>query len=326
MSWPDVARWILWVLAFVGLPSLIVLTGHTRRFSREHFFFRFQSKEAVDIVLTTSERTPGGVGITYIRPTTSVGNLKGSTEIARAIGNLSRKRSIRVHLSQEIDSRLSGDLVLLGGPNKNEITAICLEYVYQLYPKANLAYIDSKDRGCFLGLGEFAQQYELKLQAARDIPRNDFALVAMWVNPLSPHKRRLIVCAGFTAYGTAAAAQYLVTDFMNERYAKLQRRHGLARLWHPRRWGCFLLALEIRLANDQVVEVRERAFVPLPDPGAPPLALPEIEIDGQIGSVPQGTVGHLPAPALRSYWRLPVAAWAARMISRALSLRAATRR
>ena len=110
-------------------------------------------------------------------------------------------------------------------------------------------------------------------------------MVVMWVNPLSTRKRRLVLCAGFTTYATAAAARYLVTDFMSDRYATLRRQHGLPRLWHPRKWGCFVLALEIRLANDQVIEVKERAFVPLPDPGAPPLEVPDVTVDGQIGDV-----------------------------------------
>jgi hypothetical protein len=286
MSWSETAKWVVAFLAVVSVSELIALLRYSQRLSREHLFFRLQAKEEIDIVLTTSERTAGGGGIEYVRPTTSVGNLKGSTEIARAIGDLPGKRSVRVHLSEEIDESLSGDLVLLGGPNKNRISAICLEYIYQFYPQAKLLYIDSKEQGSYLGLEDFIQHYEIEKQEESQIPKKDFALIGMWINPLSPRKRRLIICAGFTGYGTAAAARYLVDNVMNDRYSKLRRRHHLPFLWHPRRWCCFLLALEITLANAQVIEMKERAFVPLADPGVPPLELLSVEVDGQIGSVP----------------------------------------
>lgn len=286
MSWSQTAKWVVAFLAVVSISELIALLRYSQRLSKEYLFLRLQSKEDIDIVLTTSERTAGGGGIEYVRPTTSVGNLRGSTEIARAIGDLPGKRCVRVHLSEDIDESLSGDLVLLGGPNKNRITAICLEYVHQFYPEAKLVYIDSKEHGCHLGLQDFMQPYKIEMQEGSHIPKKDFALIGMWINPLSRRKRRLIICAGFTGYGTAAAARYLVNDVMNDRYKKLRRAHRLPWLWHPRRWGCFLLALEITLANAQVIEMKERAFVPLADPGVPPLDLSTVEVDGEIGSIP----------------------------------------
>lgn len=275
----NVLTTILAILAVVGLSEMIAFVRYSRRFSREHLYLRFQSKEPIDIVLTTSERTEGGVGVTYRRPTTAVGNLKGAAEVSRAIGDLAGRRSITVHLSEDVDSPLCGDLVLLGGPNKNQITALCLEHLLERHPETNLVYIDHREQGCRVGLGDFETVYELSLQDGKDIPSTDYAIVALWVNPLSTRKRRLLVCAGFTAYATAAAAHYAVGDFMRDRYPKLRGKHGI------RSWPCFLLALEFRLANDQVVEIVERQFVELPDPGIPPFAPPTAVVDGQIGAI-----------------------------------------
>src|SRR5215218_757733 len=104
---------IITALGIIGLSGIVSAVSSSRRLSRHHRFFRFRRSEPVDIVLTTSARTEGGYGISYLRSVTAVGNLKGSTEIAQAIGYGSPRRPILVSVSAELESRLGGDLVVI---------------------------------------------------------------------------------------------------------------------------------------------------------------------------------------------------------------------
>jgi len=64
----------------------------------------------------------------------------------------------------------------------------------------------------------------------------------------------------------------VVSDIIDTRYRQLRKRAkgALPSLYAPRKWPCFAMIIETSLINDQVVNIRERAFVALPDPGCPP--------------------------------------------------------
>jgi hypothetical protein len=267
---PSTEQLILAILGIVGLSGILAAVRTSRRLSRHHRFFRFRGTEQVDMILTTSARVPGGFGITYLRAVTAVGNLKGATEIARAVGYGARRRPILVSASAELESPLDGDLVLIGLPGKNAVSHIVVSALAMRYPEVNLRIEESEEDGCRMTLGEFSEEYSVCTQAESHLPTRDLALIVLWVNPLAVRKRRLIWCAGFTAYGTAAAASYLVDDIVNDRLKRLRREHrALPSLW-SRRWPCFVMVIEARLVNDQVVHVQERAFAVLEDPGCPP--------------------------------------------------------
>jgi hypothetical protein len=269
----------LWVLGFVGLSGTVSAVHSSRRLSQHHRFFRFQRKEPADFVLTTSAHTKGGYGIKYVRSVTAVGNLKGSAEIAASIGYGSPRRRINLSVSAELESSLSGDLVIIGLPGKNEASRLVIEYLNALYPDVRLAITEAAEGPCGLALGEFRElDYKVERQGRKSIyPKRDLALIVLWVNPLTVKKRRLVLCAGFTAYGTAAAANYLVDELVNDRIKRLRDDYPkLPKLWR-RKWLCFAMLIEVKLINDQVVDVIERAFAPLEDPGSPPFQLAKPE-------------------------------------------------
>ena len=239
--------------------------------SRHHRFFRFQFSEPADIVLTTSDRAQGGFGgVTYTRSVTAVGNLSGATAIARSIGYTSPRRPTRVYVSAELETSLSGDVVVIGLPGKNEVSGAVVTHLTARYPNLGLT-IDESTEGCSMSLAGFADEYSVVPQTAQpDFPERDLALIVLWVNPIAVRKRRLVLCAGFTAYGTAAAARYLVDDILPHRLNRLRAEHTtMPSLW-SHKWTCFAMLIETRLVNDQVIEVRELAFAPLDDPGCPP--------------------------------------------------------
>jgi hypothetical protein len=261
------------VIGVIGISGLTAAFRFSRSWGRQFRFLRLHRTDPLDIVLPTSERKVGGLGIRYVRSVTAVGNMRGATEVAQTVGRISRVRRISVSVSEELESSLSGDLVVLGLPGKNASSRLAIGRLCAKHPEIGLAIRESADQGCNVSLGGHSEDYEVKLQTGSNkIPDRDVALIIAWVNPFSLRKRRLLLCAGFTAYGTAAAAKYLVHDLLPHRYATLRASsHGiLPSLLAPRTWPCFAMLIEARLINDQVVSIDELAFAALPDPGKPP--------------------------------------------------------
>jgi hypothetical protein len=265
---------VLGVLGLVGFSGFLGMVRFLREFGRLSRALRLQSSESLDIVLPTSERTEGGLGIRYFRSTTTVGNLKAATKLSQTIGQVSRKRPIIVSVSEELESPLSGDLVVIGLPGKNTASRIVVDHLHRQAPELGLRIEESDETGCVITVGTTTERFELQLQPGSQVPARDLALIVLWVNPMTTVKRRLILCAGFTGYGTAAAARYLVNDVIPRRYERLREVHPeLPNLW-SRTWPCFAMLIEMIIVNDQSVEIREKAFVPLADPGRPPFGAP----------------------------------------------------
>lgn len=193
------------------------------------------------------------------------------------VGHISRRRPLGISVSEELDSTLSGDLVLIGLPGKNVASRKALAHLKSRHPEIRLTISESdKPRGGVqIGLGDFCEDFRLTFQAAnKKIPDRDLAVIVLWVNPLARQKRRLLLCAGITAYSTAGAAGYLVNDIVDYRYKQLRKanRRALPSLLSPGTWACFAMVIEVLLINDQITQIRECAFAPIPDPGRPPWA------------------------------------------------------
>jgi hypothetical protein len=211
--------------------------------------------------------------VKYIRPTTAVGNMRGAVEVAQMVGNVSRRRSLSVAVSEDIESDLSGDLVLIGLPGKNTASRTVLALLKDRHPDIGFTISESDESGVHIGLGGFYEDFGLAFQDATDIPERDLAVIVLWINPFARgKKRRLLLCAGITAYGTAAAAAYVVNDLVDYRYRQLRkaRPRELPSLLSFRRWACFAMIVEVLLQNNQAVNLIERGFVALSDPGSPP--------------------------------------------------------
>jgi len=256
---------ILTALGAVGVSGLWTAGRFLRRWGRHHRFYRFQRAEHADFVLTTSlTRERGGHLIAYLRSTTSVGNMKASTELAQAIGYGTPRRRLNVSASTELDSRLSGDLIVIGLPGKNPVSRSVVEHVQRRHPELHLDIQESQD-GLGMSLGTFARAYDSATQPENKLPASDLAIIIFWVNPFTVRKRRLILCGGFTTYGTEAAARYLVEDVRDERLPHLRGANpALASLW-GQRWICFAMIVEVTIIGDQAVEVNEVAFRALDD-------------------------------------------------------------
>lgn len=263
---------VLVVVGFVGLADIVAAAKFGRRVvSRRHGFLRLHWKDSLDVVVTASMHQDGGVpGQEYKRAVTAVGNLEAAITVAQAVAQSSRRRRMRVAASQELQSRLDGDLLVLGLPAKNPVSERILSHLVRCHPELGLGVTQTPARS-EIRLGGSVHGYELVFQHNTRIPTHDLAIIVVWVNPLPTRKRRLILCAGFTSQGTAAAAAYLVNELM-KRYKRARREYrGLPSLYFSRKWPCFVSVIESHFEHDQPVEFKVMGFELLTDPGCPPI-------------------------------------------------------
>ncbi|WP_439382321.1 hypothetical protein [Amycolatopsis lexingtonensis] len=113
----------------------------------------------------------------------------------------------RIVESRELNPRdLRSDLVLIGGPDGNSVTATmmgnlgeAISYEFKWDPEVGPAVHDRQS-----GTAAATPRYD----AAGD-PVSDFGLIIRAVNPLAPETAEIVILAGCWGYGTAAAAEKL---------------------------------------------------------------------------------------------------------------------
>src|SRR4051794_30092923 len=114
---------VAFVLTAVGAFGFAGIMGGLRRGSplgRRPTVLRFRYNKAVDVVLTTTA-TVADKTRQYTRYVTSAGNLQAATVFSETIGSLRLRHTTRIQLSEKLVSDLGGDLVVIGGPDRNEI-------------------------------------------------------------------------------------------------------------------------------------------------------------------------------------------------------------
>lgn len=259
----------------VGCVSLTGLTGigvwrATLRFSRRNLFLRFRVNEPLDVVLSTSRVERATQPVSYRRALTSMGHLEGVTAISAAVGAIKRRDQIVVHASGHVAHDLERDLVLIGGPVKNEVSRLFLERLNLAYPDLRLVWGRDADGTVRAGIGERAYD----VGDAIGPLGMDYGLIVVWINPFAIQRRRAILCAGITSHGTAAAASYLLGPVIEQRWQRLRRVGDEAR---PRlgAWPAFVLVVKTVVGSDgRFGAVEELTFAPLDAPRDLPLVQP----------------------------------------------------
>ena len=126
--------------------------------------------------------------------------------------------------------------------------------------------------------------YPWETEAHEKEPTYDYGVIVLWVNPFAAEKRRAVLCAGFTAPGTAATVSLLLGDIARVLYSQARpsvlsyvrgRLKGQAQL-PPRpflfSWPHFIAAFKISLEGEPQI-VGSPAVVPLPRPRFPLVAV-----------------------------------------------------
>lgn len=196
---------IFLALAFVGvLPSAYVALLWFSTFLPARQLLAFQSNGTVDVVVTTSAVEKSSVGSPILRATTGIGQIQGLAHVGKAVGRYLRTIELRVAVSNSVNFELENDLVVLGGPAKNNIAKRLLDHFGRNYPDLPIAF---DDIGGSVRVGDFEQKVEIGPEPMDNIS-NDLAIVMLWKNPFAASLKRGIFCAGITSYGTAGASNW----------------------------------------------------------------------------------------------------------------------
>jgi hypothetical protein len=223
----DTASTVLGVIGAVGAAPVVFSGVRTaRRRSLAHGILLLSRTKELDVVVTTSEISRSMVGADPaqrpVRPLTASGELQGISAIANRLGRSYPSKTLTVHQSALLKQALTGDVVLLGGPVHNNCAKEFLNAVVKAHPTAGLVF-DAHIRRIGLG-GVVLDDIALELQD--DVPVEDYALIILTNSPFTRTGRRGILCAGFTTYGTGAAAEYVFTRLLEPHSRRNARREA----------------------------------------------------------------------------------------------------
>lgn len=234
------------VVSIVGIVPIATAAsiGVSRR-RRGRSVVAFDRRCPVDVVLTLSSETVTRTSKPIVRPLTGIGHVVGATEVSRCLARFYIKKTMRVHLSGHITSRLDGDEVILGGPSKNEEAARFLRRIEAYCSVKEFFYSDQSP--CSLRIvandGRSFERYEYETGISSGFPKQDLCLiVAATTTNETGRRRRLILCSGYTSYGTGAAAEYFFGEVAEMRGRQIKRLLGPAS--HFNGWGILVAEAE----------------------------------------------------------------------------------
>ncbi|MFJ1765164.1 hypothetical protein ACIOD2_32900 [Amycolatopsis sp. NPDC088138] len=196
------------VILLAGVVGGVVVWGATKMSRRlrllpSHRFWKTMGNRVPFIVLGAPDWAPavsweksGMVGM---------GDIQALVEIESQLRRLGFSGTI-VESKELTPQELKRDLVLIGGPDGNSVTATMMgrmngassyAFAMDLGPDAGAVYDKRSSR-------EITPKYD-------DLgnPMNDFGLIIRAANPLAPDTAEIVILAGCWGFGTAAAAEKL---------------------------------------------------------------------------------------------------------------------
>lgn len=201
----------------------------------------------LDVMLTSSGmRNDPDVG--FARPTTGRGSVQAFGTAVRAIGRYYRALPITVHFASRVYNTLDGDLLCIGGPRANEVTAEVLDSAVL----RRISAMRFDDVHYCARIGDLmVDRYDL--DAVNGVPRRDMGILLMCANPLTTKPRRAVVCCGFTSYGTAGVAKWFFDDVLTDSWRRpLAKAYGIPRR-RIRADQCYVAVLEFRISDGTVI-------------------------------------------------------------------------
>lgn len=165
---------------FGAFPVVAAVWYWLQKMQRGRQLLRFSRLTPIDIVLTTSSMSRATHGLPASRPLTGYGQVRGTASCVRALAGLYPKKAIEIHLSGFIRNRLDRDLIVLGGPAKNEAARAFLENFRTDYSLTRFNFDDVTDTieiepegGAPFSVKDFAPSM------ANGYPLRDFGLIVV---------------------------------------------------------------------------------------------------------------------------------------------------
>ena len=215
----------------IGLIGLIPLVYLSYSYLLDYFptrkFLAFDKASNLDVIITTSSVSTSPKGAKVQRATTGIGQVQGVSHLSKFIGKFYKNKAIDVHLGRGLALRPVGDLVLLGGPSKNEYS----ERFLQKFAHDNHdLQLEVDDNGAKIKIKDNIYDTSV-LSIQKGLPAKDVCLVICWKNPFSPvtSSTRSVYCAGLTSYGTSGAALWLFNDILTAKggFEELRKKVGI---------------------------------------------------------------------------------------------------
>lgn len=208
------------VATVIGLVAAFPVGAWVRRgvrMVRLSRFLGFDRSGRIDAIVTTSadEASPNGTSRSY---KTNYGEVQAIASLASAVGREFKSDDVAIHLSEQVAGRLGSNIVVLGGPLMNSYAATFIERVNRVSPELQLS-IDTSSMT--LRAGDF-EEVAFDLRRTDNVPARDLGVVVIG-SSIFEEDSRAILCAGFSTYGTAAAAHYLFGDLLKFKNAGLTR-------------------------------------------------------------------------------------------------------
>ena len=178
------------------------------------------------IVVAHSVDTDTGA---YLRSATGIGQVRALAFALASLNKAYRSLSFRnIYLSTDpLQERLENDLLLLGGPKTNEITARFLGLISDCQPVTQdgssifwrKKLVDSWRGG---GAEEFYGEVEDKKVIT------DYGVIIRVQSPFTTSRKRTVVLlSGSHTYGTVAAAKYFVENLGKDFSIRTLKKHNI---------------------------------------------------------------------------------------------------
>jgi hypothetical protein len=247
---------IIGIVGLLGITATNIARwlGYFARINKGARFFGLKRSEPIDLILVTSDDQQGDK---YRRHLTSYDTLRAATRIAERIGELRLGKTTNLRVSERLDDPPTRDLVVLGGSGapKNRVAKVFLDEFNEAYPQLKISRPRTAEDARKLVVGSEAWEWHGWSEDEKSI-NEDVAVIVAWRNPFSSVGRRGIYCAGFTAAGTAAATEYLLSDLYRD---GRKRALGWKRL-NPLARPCFVSVVEFAFSGEQALPRGEVLF------------------------------------------------------------------
>lgn len=264
----DTLAWISFaftVVGAIGLATLGRLAMLSREYGRLRRYLGFGRSRPLTIVLVTSAMDVGGIPeAQYKRPLVSLPTLQAAAVLTEVLGSLRYQKPVVLSVSETLMLSRDDDIAVLGGPIKNRVASQFIELFNEQHPDLAVCRDVRDDGHRWLQIGDWARSYAPELQPDGS-PAADLALLIAWRNPFCVRLRRGVLCGGFTAWGTAAAARFFAKEFPRDFYAAAKRDHLMP--WSvSRNFPCYVAALDVVIVGLAVVRATPCFFAPLEVP------------------------------------------------------------
>ena len=205
-------EWAGFIIGLVGLFPLVQAVRHwtldqlpTRR------LLEMSRSGPMDIVLTTNgteaEDFEGGVALAHY---TVVGDVRAVASVSRILSRSYPKKPALVHMSEDYPGNPSGDVVLIGGPRLNRWSRHFMEAFNRTFP----VHVELDAEARRLQIGDLVvENFDQRYMAS--VPTEDLGIVIM--APWGNTGQRVVLCGGFSTYGTEAAARFAFSDLLHDK-------------------------------------------------------------------------------------------------------------